>query len=175
MLDPPVMRIQIRQAVRGGSSSADSKKKKAEESELVLDLRLGNHDVAKKTIYARLEGDSVILALPDKLMEVLPKNPLAFRDRTVIHEAPGQIERLTIQRGDRVVEVEPETQGSPNAWRMLRPVEAPADVPTVTQVVTLLSHLRRRTSSPRRSPRRRRPGWIGPCWRSVGNPTPSTG
>ncbi len=112
------------------------------DSSLALDLRLGNHDVLKKTIYARLEGDSVILALPDKILEVLPKNPLAFRDRTVVTDRPDRIKRLTIRRGSRVNELVPDSKGEPNAWRMLRPVEARADTPTITQVLTMLCSLR---------------------------------
>ncbi len=138
MLDPPVMTLKVRQAAPGPrpSDSTDA------DSILALDLRLGNHDVLKKSIYARLEGDSVILALPDKILEVLPKNPLAFRDRTVVTDRPDRIKRLTIRRGGRVDELMPDSKGEPNAWRMLRPVEARADTQTITQVLTMLCSLR---------------------------------
>jgi hypothetical protein len=137
-LDPPVMRIKIRQAAgaRPSTGSTDAG------STLALDLRTGTHDFAKKTVFARLEGDSVILALPDKVLEVLPRNPLAFRDRTVVTDRPDRIKRLTVRRGDRVDELVPESKGEPNAWRMLRPVEARADTPTITQVLTMLCSLR---------------------------------
>jgi hypothetical protein len=138
MLDPPVMRIRIRQTADGRppTKSADAG------STLALDLRLGKNDVARKTIYAQLEGDRVILALPDKLLEVLPKNPLAFRDRSIVNDSPVKIKKLTIRRGDRLDELVPATTDSPNAWRMLRPVEAQADAGTITQVLTMLCGLR---------------------------------
>jgi hypothetical protein len=138
MLDPPVMTLKIRQATPGRPAAGATDK----DAPLALDLRLGNHDVLKKAIYARLEGDSVILALPDKILEVLPKNPLAFRDRTVVTDRPDRIKRLTIRRGGRVDELVPDSKGEPNAWRMLRPVEARADTPTITQVLTVLCGLR---------------------------------
>ncbi len=138
MLDPPVMRIRIRQAAgtRPPAKSADVG------SSLALDLRLGKHDVAKKAIFAQLEGDRVILALPDKLLDVLPKNPLAFRDRSIVNDSPARIKKLTIRRGDRLDELVPDATGSPNGWRMLRPVEAQADAGAVTQVLTTLCSLR---------------------------------
>lgn len=137
-LDPPIMTIKIKQAGdrRMAPGSTDSGSWQA------LDLRLGTHDILKKAIYGRLAGDGVILALPDKLLEVLPKNPLAFRDRSVVDDKPDRIKRLTIRRGARVDELVPETKGDPNSWRMLRPVEAKGDTPTITQVLTMLCGLR---------------------------------
>jgi hypothetical protein len=137
-LDPPVMSIRIRQAAAGRVPA----KSTGAAPPLALDLRLGRHDVARKTIFARLEGDGVILALPDKLLDVLPKNPLAFRDRAVVTDSPAKIKKLTIRRGDRVTELEPDSTGAPNRWRMLRPVEARADAGTITQVLTVLCGLR---------------------------------
>jgi hypothetical protein len=82
--------------------------------------------------------------LPDKLLDVLPKNPLAFRDRSIVTDSPEKIKRLTIRRGDRVDEIVPASTGTslPNTWRMLRPVEAQADAGAVTQVLTVLCSLR---------------------------------
>ena len=137
MLDPPVMSIRIRQAAaRPSASQSDAG------PALALDLRLGRHDILKKTIFARLEGDSAILALPDTLLDVLPTNPLAFRDRSVVRESPAAIKKLAVRRGNRFTELVPDTTGTPNQWRMLRPVEARADAGTVTQALTVLSSLR---------------------------------
>ena len=140
-LDPPIMSIRIEQAAprsRGTDSAAQS----GAAEPPALQLRLGTHDVAKKTIFARLEGDRTILALPDTLMEVLPKNPYAFRDRTVLAESPTSIRKLTIRRGDRTDELEPDNSGAPNRWRMRSPVDAPADMSTTTQALTALANLR---------------------------------
>ena len=89
MLDPPVMTIRIRQAAARRPSAGPTDAGPAARP----DLRLGRHDVLKKTIFARLEGDSVILALPDNLLDVLPKNPLAFRDRSIVTDSPAEIKQ----------------------------------------------------------------------------------
>ena len=73
-LDPPVMTIKIWEAAR--APSADS----ASVGEPALVLRIGKHDALRKTVFARLENDQVILALPDTILEVLPRNAFAFRD-----------------------------------------------------------------------------------------------
>ena len=57
--------------------------------EPALDLRVGKHDVLRKTVFARLENDDAILALPDTILEVLPKNIFAFRDLTIAVVRPG--------------------------------------------------------------------------------------
>ena len=142
-LDHPVMAITIRQAVPGpsrpGSSAADQA---GATSAPALSLQLGRHDILKKTIFARLEGDRVILALPDTLFEVLPKNAYAFRDRNLLSEKLERIRKLTIRRGGRTDELEPNPKGEPNQWRMRAPVDGPADVPTITQALAALANLR---------------------------------
>jgi hypothetical protein len=138
-LDPPV--IATIRIMQDGGRKAEPGSTEAGQWQ-ALNLRLGTHDVLKKSIYGRLEGDGVILALPDKLFEVLPKNRLAFRDRSVVDDKPERIKRLTVRRGARVDELVPDAKGEPNAWRMLRPVEAKADGPTITQVLAMLCSLR---------------------------------
>jgi Domain of unknown function (DUF4340) len=141
-LDPPVMTIRIRQAAPLARDADPSAAGTDAGDRPALQLELGRHDIAKKTIFARVEGDRTILALPDTLMEVLPKNPYAFRDRTVLAESPGSIRKLTIRHGSYTVEVEPDKSGRPNAWRMRLPVDAPADVAAVTETLTALAGLR---------------------------------
>ncbi len=138
LLDPPVMRIKVWQAAakRPGASAAEA------DPPPVLNLRLGRQDVARKTVFARLEGDNVTLALPDNLLDVMPKNPMAFSDRSIITDSPPEIKKLTIHRGDRVDELVPDKTGKPNTWRMLRPVEATGDTGTITQALTALCGLR---------------------------------
>ena len=140
-LDPPVMSIRIQQAPpisRGVDQAAQSEG----DERPALQLELGRHDIAKKTIFARLVGDRTILALPDTLMDVLPKNPYAFRDRNILSENPASIRKLTIRHGTYTVELEPDKSGRPNQWRMRLPVDAPADLTTVTQTLTTLANLR---------------------------------
>lgn len=138
MLDPPVMTIRVyQQTGRRRSPGAE------ESSRLVLNLHTGRQDIARKTLFAQLEGDNVILALPDNVVDVLPTTPLAFRDRAMIHDQIQDITRLIVRRGDRVDEVVPDRSPlNPNMWKMLRPVKARADVETITQVLNVLCNLR---------------------------------
>jgi hypothetical protein len=143
-LDPPVMTITIWQTERtsGRRPSEAGSSPGTPPVAPALKLRLGRYDITKKTIFAQLENDQVVLALPDTLHEVLPKNPLAFRDLTILTENPVAIRKLTIQRGERTDVLEPDKTGSPNQWRMRAPVEGPADAPSVTQALAALANLR---------------------------------
>ncbi len=120
-LDPPIMSIRIDQGTppRQGTETGGSSESQGRPA---LQLELGAQDVLKKAIFARLKGDPMILALPDRLLDVLPKNPYAFSDRSLITLDPTKIRKLTIRRGTRVHEFEPDQSGEPNAWRMLAPV-----------------------------------------------------
>ncbi len=140
-LDPPVMSIRIDQAAPR-LPATDPSAPTGAGARPTLQLDLGAQDVLKKSIYARLKGDRMILALPDVLLDVLPKNPYTFSDRTLISFDPTTVRKLTIRRGTRTEEFEPDTSGEPNAWRMLAPVEARADTTSIMQMLTALSQIR---------------------------------
>jgi hypothetical protein len=135
-LDPPFMTIKVWQGEPLTSASA------ASPGPPELALRIGKRDSLKKIVYARLEDDQVILALPDKFLEVLPRNTLAFRDLTILSLNPADVRMLTITRAGRTDELEPSKGGEPNRWQLRRPIEAPADTASVTQALAILSHLR---------------------------------
>jgi hypothetical protein len=124
---PPAIAIKIWEKDAGGPA---------------LSLRIGRYDLAKKAIYAQLEHDDVVLALPDTLLAVLPKNRFAFRERTLVSQDPAKVNKLIVSRVGRTDVLEPNAAGAPNTWRMRRPVEAPADVPAVTRALTILTSLR---------------------------------
>lgn len=137
MLDPPVMTIRVYQRDRDRQAGADGS------SRLVLELHTGRQDIARKTLFAQLAGDHFILALPDNVVDLLPRTPMAFRDRSMIRDRVEKITRLVVRRGDRVDEVVPDrTPMNPNQWKMLRPIEAKGDAATITQVLNILCGLR---------------------------------
>ena len=142
-LDPPVMDVRIWQS--GNASDERAKKKEptnAPDASPVLHLLIGRHDRLKKTVYGQIAGDSVILALPDLLLEDLPRNKYAFRDRGVLAVSPASVTKLTVIREGKTTVLEPDSAAkTPNRWRMIEPVKAPADTVAVTQVLTLLSDL----------------------------------
>jgi Domain of unknown function (DUF4340) len=135
-LDPPVMTIKIWQKASAGKGDSST------ESELAVDLHIGRHDRLLKTLFAQLDKDSVVLALPDGLIDALPRNEFAFRDHTVLTVNPGQISKLLITRAGRTDELEPAKSGAPNQWQMRRPVDAPGDTRSITQALAVLSNLR---------------------------------
>ena len=135
-VDPPVITIKIWQSALSPSATKPSSDKPA------LDLRIGRFDAATKSIFAQLANDDVILALPDNLLEVLPRNEYAFRDRTILTLNPVDIRKLIITRAGRTDELVPSATGEPNHWRMLRPIDAPADTRSVTQAISVLANLR---------------------------------
>jgi len=134
-LSPPAMTIAIRQSVPRSSASPAL-------DELALDLRIGKYQAVGKVLYAQLGNDPYILTVPDSLLDVLPKNRLAFREHTIVSSSPGGVTRLIVTRAGRTDELEPDKSGSPNRWRMRRPVEAAADTRTVTQALAVLTNLR---------------------------------
>ncbi|MHB1556074.1 MAG: DUF4340 domain-containing protein, partial [Isosphaeraceae bacterium] len=137
MLNPPVMTIRVYQRSRGRQANAEG------DAKPVLELDTGRQDIARKTLFARLKGDDFILALPDNVVDLLPRTPMAFRDRSMIHDKVDKITRLVVRRSDRVDEVVPDrTPMASNQWKMLRPVKAKGDADTITQVLTTLSNLR---------------------------------
>jgi hypothetical protein len=72
----------------------------------------------------------------------LPRNAFAFRDLEVLSLNPSDVRKLTVSRGVRIDELEPDKDGEPNRWRMLRPINARADTRSVTQAIAALSKLR---------------------------------
>ncbi len=135
-VSPPLMTIQLREPGRGRSGPG------LDDPELVLDLRIGRYDAARKVFFAQLENDQVILTLPDTLLHVLPKNTLAFRERTLSTSSPAGVKKLIITRAGRIDELVPEQTGEPNRWRMRRPIDALADTRSITHILAILGNLR---------------------------------
>lgn len=105
-------------------------------------LLVGQYNLGLQTVFAQLPGDQYVLGLPKTLADVLPKNTFAFRDRAILTENPTAVQKLVIRRGGQTLEVEPDKNGAPNEWKMLRPVAAKADAPTVTKALAVLTGLR---------------------------------
>ncbi len=106
--------------------------------------------MGRKSIYARIEGDSTILALPDTANSFLPRNPLAFRDRQVLAVDTDPIEQIKLVGRTRkvtlngpILKVGRQNMGlAPPGWWLVEPVAAPADAPTMGKLLRLLGNLR---------------------------------
>lgn len=145
-LDPPSMVLKVWQAPDPRSEADPGPANPI--GTLALTLKVGRRDAARRSIYAQLEGDRTILALPEAAGEFLPRNRLAFRDRSVLAVDSTRIERLTVAGPVRkvalqapVLKLDPLAQ-SPIGWWMAEPVTAPADAPAVGRLLKLLSRLR---------------------------------
>ena len=55
---------------------------------------------------------------------------------------PAGVRKLIITRAGRTDELVPEESGKPNRWRMRRPIDAPADTRSITQILAILANLR---------------------------------
>ena len=118
--------------------------------DLVLDLRIGRRDLARKSIYAQVAGDPTILALPDAANIFLPRNPLAFRDRQVLTADVDAIEQVRLNSPYRkftlnapVLKVKtPDVGLNPPGWWLAEPANAPADAASVGKLLRLLANLR---------------------------------
>ncbi len=135
-LNPPVVTIQLKESWVGRTAATSGT------DVPVLDLHVGRWDAARKVFFAQLEKDETVLTIPDKLLEVLPKNAMAFRDRSMATPAPADVRKLIITRAGRVDELVPERVGEPNRWRMRRPIDAAADARAITQILAILANLR---------------------------------
>lgn len=138
-LDPPLMRIKVWQMKPGQKPPAGPTS--AGQGAPDVDLALGRHDALRKTVYGRIEGESTILALPDPLLEVLPRDQFAYRDRSILTLSPTEVTRLTIEQNGRAVTLTPGQARDPNRWQMIAPVEAAANDEAVTKVLMILSNL----------------------------------
>lgn len=107
-----------------------------------LKLLLGRRDPIAKTVFARVDGDAVVLALPISFLEGFTYGSLAFRDRQVASVSPPQVERIEVVQGPRSVLVEAPRDGNPNAWRLKAPADTPADPETVGRALLRLADLR---------------------------------
>lgn len=141
-LDPPSFHVQVWQSERPASAGASASASAAEGAPRA-DFRLGRHDQVRKTVYAQIAGDDMVLAVPDEILEALPRNEFAFRDLSVVTFSPADVERLTVERGGKSVTVRAPGSGTAaTRWRMVEPVDAPADETMVTAALTALGNLR---------------------------------
>jgi hypothetical protein len=140
-IDPPSYRIRIWQPEPGAKTSV-SKTGGEPSEEPRADLRMGRHDGLKKMIFGQIAGDTMFLALSDSVLEDLPRNKFAFRNRAILSLRPEQFSRIAVERaGVEVVVEAPGATGAPGRWKMVAPVKAPVDDEAVTGLAMTLSNL----------------------------------
>lgn len=142
--DQPVMVLQAWQDGLPTGAEAASKSEAIEpHGEPSLTLRLGRTDQRRRVIYAQVEGDRSVLALPIEAADLIPQGPLAYRSLSILTLSPTSIARLSrTLDGQRIVLTAPRTPGDFAHWRLVEPVDTPADPVAIPKLVTLLSGLR---------------------------------
>ncbi len=150
-LDPPAMTVRLWGGKTDQTPATDAATPSATASgprpvpawPPLLSLNFGRRDPVARQRYARIAGDSTVLALPDAMLRALPENPLAFREKMVLALDPAAVDRIEVERDGRVYEVALQGVGSnPNAWRMVRPAAGRGDNEVITQILVGLSNLR---------------------------------
>jgi hypothetical protein len=104
-------------------------------------LLLGDSGPIGGTYYAILPGGAEIAVVSSSAGDFARQDLLGLRDKRLLDFDPWKVRRLRIERGRETVLVERPEPG----WRILQPVEAPADGPTVTDLLTALQGLRARS------------------------------
>ena len=138
-VDKPNYRVQIWQTSRRSPTTDIA----ASEEELKVNLSFGRNDLLKKSIYARVEGDPTILAIPDEILKEFPRNLFAFRDRTVLSLKPEHFSKISVERPTSRVTIIPNgLSGQGMKSRMIEPIDAPTDESAVTLMMLALANLR---------------------------------
>ena len=148
-LEKPSMILKVWQA-RDPNGSTSTSAPADPKGDLAMTLRIGRRDVAKRSIYAQIDGDMTILALPDSANDFLPANSLAFRDRQILGLDVDQIEQIKIVGLGRkfiinapVFKVAKQNLGLPPlGWWMVEPVNAPAESASIQKLFKMMTNLR---------------------------------
>ncbi len=135
-------------------------------------FRLGRFDPVRNVRYARNEGDTAILALPNTVADLIPDGPLAYRDHTIMGLTLGSIGRIHVEHEGKAVTV----AAGPNPrdyehWTMTEPVRASVDAQNVARIDLLLSRLRAENLVAQETDDRARYGlespWLTATWTTL--------
>ena len=110
-------------------------------------LRLGAEAPIGGTWYAQLPENGEVAIITSSGGEFARQDLLALRDKTLVDLDAWKVRRLTMTRPGGSIALEK----FDDTWTVKTPVEAPADGPTITDLLTALQNLRAR-SFPAESP-----------------------
>jgi hypothetical protein len=101
-------------------------------------LRIGERAPIGESCFALLPGDGGVALVSASLEDLAKKDLLVLRDRSLIAVDAWNARSLRIERGSETVVLTKAEDG----WKLQSPVEAPADGPTVTDLLNELDRLR---------------------------------
>jgi len=100
-------------------------------------LQIGESSPIGGSYYVLLP-DNEVAVVSASIEDVTKKDLLALRDKSVLSLDPWKVKRLTLERGRETLRLEKPDEG----WIVRQPVEAPADGPTLTDLLNALESLR---------------------------------
>jgi len=103
----------------------------------VSTVELGDTNPIGGAYFAALPGGELAV-VSVSLGEVAKKDLFAVRDKSLVAFDPFKMKSLVIERGSEVIALEKKETG----WTMTRPVVAPADGPTITDLLSALERVR---------------------------------
>lgn len=102
-------------------------------------LLLGETNPIGGAYYAVLEDGREVALVGSAVGEAAKRDLFSLRDKTLCAFDPWKTKSLTLERGTDLVALEKREAGG---WTITRPVEAPADGPTITELLNALERLR---------------------------------
>lgn len=119
-LEPPVARLILRTATNQ------------------LEVQFGKRTPLTNHVYARISGDTSVYVTDATVLQLLPANRDALREKSILHLGKNLFDTLQIRSGQRIVELQ---RNATNAqWQITRPIPARADQ---VRVSLLLDQLER--------------------------------
>jgi hypothetical protein len=101
-------------------------------------IGLGDASPIGGTVYALLPGGQEVALVSNSLGDAGKRDLVGLRDKSLLALDPWKIKSLTIERGRETVALSKPDDG----WKLERPIEAPADGPTITDFLSALERLR---------------------------------
>jgi hypothetical protein len=101
-------------------------------------LHLGDDTPIGRTLYALLPRSGEVAIVSGSLDGLATTDLFRLRDKSLISLDPWKVTRLRIERSGETVLLERPESG----WRLLSPVEAPADGPVITDLLSAVDRLR---------------------------------
>lgn len=101
-------------------------------------LEVGDGNPIGGTFFALLPGGKEVAVVSSSIGDLANKDLLSLRDKTLLALDPWKVKRLRIERGKETILLEKPDDG----WKIAQPVEAPADGPAITDILSALERLR---------------------------------
>jgi len=101
-------------------------------------LQIGESSPIGGSYYALLPGTNDVAVVSSTIGDVTRKETISLRDKSLLSLDPWKVKTLTLERGRETIRLEKPDDG----WVVRQPVEAPADGPTITDLLNALQTLR---------------------------------